>query len=160
MRQRVNRGIIGNIQRINLSNASGINTIIDAQQHVSGSLWPKPGVNATYVVVAGGGGGGGGMLTATASGGLGGGGAGTGSSGTDGYGYQGGDPTAGTVNTGGGGGGQGSGRNNSGASGGSGVVIIAYSGTQIATGGTISTSGGYTLHTYTTSGTFSLIMNN
>jgi hypothetical protein len=35
-------------------------------------------------------------------------------------------------------------------------VIVRYSGTSaIATGGSISVSGGYVYHTYTTSGTFS-----
>jgi hypothetical protein len=58
---------------------------------------------------------------------------------------------AGTVNTGGGGGGAGQGGN--GGSGGSGVVIIRYPGSPQATGGTITTSGGYTYHTFTSSGT-------
>jgi hypothetical protein len=44
------------------------------------------------------------------------------------------------------------------AAGGSGIVIISYLGAQRATGGTITTysSGGftYTVHTFTTSGTF------
>jgi hypothetical protein len=34
-------------------------------------------------------------------------------------------------------------------------VIIRYSGTTTGTGGTIVESGGYTYHTFTTSGTFS-----
>lgn len=38
--------------------------------------------------------------------------------------------------------------------GGSGVVIIRYSGNQRGTGGTITSSGGFTIHTFTTSGTF------
>lgn len=68
--------------------------------------------------------------------------------------------TAGTSNTGGGGGGgsggpQGSsGTPGNGAAGGSGVVIIRYLGVQRATGGTVTSSGGYTYHTFTTSGTF------
>jgi hypothetical protein len=37
--------------------------------------------------------------------------------------------------------------------GGSGVVIVRYLGGQIATGGTITSSGGYTYHTFTSSGT-------
>jgi hypothetical protein len=62
----------------------------------------------------------------------------------------------GTINTGGGGGaaaGNDTAAGN-GASGGSGVVIIRYSGTPIATGGTITQSGGFTFHTFTSSGTF------
>jgi hypothetical protein len=41
-----------------------------------------------------------------------------------------------------------------GGSGGSGIVIISYSGAQKGTGGTITSSGGNTIHTFTTSGTF------
>jgi hypothetical protein len=33
-------------------------------------------------------------------------------------------------------------------------VIVAYLGAQRGTGGTISTSGSYTLHSFTTTGTF------
>ena len=54
--------------------------------------------------------------------------------------------SAGTANSGNGGTGA---RN-----GGSGVVVIAYPSTQKALGGTITTSGGYTIHTFTGSGTF------
>ena len=61
---------------------------------------------------------------------------------------------AGTVNTGGGGGAGAATSNNLGASGGSGVAVIRYLGTPKATGGNITQSGGYTLHSYTTSGTF------
>ena len=64
--------------------------------------------------------------------------------------------TAGGVNTGGGGGG--SGYNNTtpvGGSGGSGIVIIRYYGSsQRATGGTVTITGGYVIHTFTSSGTF------
>jgi hypothetical protein len=42
-----------------------------------------------------------------------------------------------------------------GAAGGSGIVIVKYAGTQRATGGTVTSAGGFTIHTYTTSGTFS-----
>jgi hypothetical protein len=38
--------------------------------------------------------------------------------------------------------------------GGSGVVIIRYEGTQRGTGGTVTSSGGYTIHTFTSSGTY------
>jgi len=95
---------------------------------------------------AGGGGGGtdNGTSVIRASGGSGGGGAG-------------GIPTAvagiaGTANTGGGGGGAGD--NSTGGTGGSGIVIVRYSGSQRGTGGTITSAGGYTYHTFTSSGTF------
>jgi hypothetical protein len=40
----------------------------------------------------------------------------------------------------------------SGQAGGSGIVIIRYLGAPRATGGTVTQSGGYTIHTFTTSG--------
>ena len=55
----------------------------------------------------------------------------------------------GSTNTGGGGGG-----GLSGGNGGSGLVIIRYYGTQRGTGGTVTQYGGYTYHTYTSSGNF------
>jgi hypothetical protein len=54
---------------------------------------------------------------------------------------------AGTANTGGGGGGNV-------RAGGSGVVIVRYAGAQRGTGGTVTSAGGYTYHTFTSSGTF------
>lgn len=59
----------------------------------------------------------------------------------------------GGINTGSGGGGGNGGGGNSGA-GGSGIVIIRYKGPVKATGGTITSVGGYTIHTFTSSGTF------
>jgi len=100
-------------------------------------------------VIYGGGGGGGSVLGGTAgSGGTGGGGNG-GERGVN-------LPTAGTANLGGGGGGAGGADvPEAGAAGGSGVVIHSYpTGSMTATGGTITTSGGNTIHTFTTSGTF------
>jgi hypothetical protein len=41
-----------------------------------------------------------------------------------------------------------------GAAGGSGIVIIRYLGSTQATGGTITSAGGYTYHTFLSSGTF------
>jgi hypothetical protein len=91
------------------------------------------------------GGGGGGAAGGTAgTGGAGGGGNGATTSGNGG---------AGTANTGGGGGG-GTTNGFSGGNGGSGVVVIRYLGAQKGTGGTVTSSGGYTYHTFTTSGTF------
>jgi hypothetical protein len=65
-------------------------------------------------------------------------------------------PTAGAPNTGGGGGGsRGDGSQpRPGAAGGSGIVIVRYPGLPAATGGTITYLNGYTIHTFTTSGTF------
>lgn len=77
---------------------------------------------------------------------------GIGGSGVGGNG-SGGIATSGAPNTGSGGG---SSRNTGGTSGsgGSGVVIIRYYGPQKAAGGTITFAGGYTIHTFTTSGIF------
>ena len=93
------------------------------------------------------GGGGGGVLYSgtTGSGGIGGGGNGCAptlnSSGT-----------GGTANTGGGGGAaNGTG---TGGSGGKGVCVIRYAGGQRGSGGTVTSSGGYTYHTFTKSGTY------
>jgi hypothetical protein len=92
-------------------------------------------ITGTAVTRAGGGGG------AFTGGGSGGGGTGGGGAG------QGGN---GTANTGGGGGGGLGGA----GSGGSGIAIVRYLGSQRATGGTVTSSGGYTIHTFTSSGTF------
>ena len=100
--------------------------------------------SATYY--GGGGGGGSYGTTGPALGGLGGGGRG-------GLAYT---PlaVAGTPNTGGGGGGAGEAQSNPGRSGGSGVVIVRYLGSPSGTGGTITQSGGYTIHTFNSNGTF------
>jgi hypothetical protein len=89
----------------------------------------------------------------------GGGGAGGGSNGTGGLGGGGNSPstggavgTAGGTNTGGGAGGASAYTNTSGA-GGSGILIISYPGTQIMTGGNVTTSNANTIHTFTSSGT-------
>lgn len=98
---------------------------------------------------AGGGGSGAGGPVTSGAGGTGGGGAGQNNA----------VGTAGTANTGGGGGGAGrtGGSDFAGGAGGSGVVVISYTtGTITATGGTITTSGGNTIHTFTTSGTFTV----
>lgn len=63
--------------------------------------------------------------------------------------------TSAAANTGGGG--AGGGGNLAGGAGGSGIVIIRYlTGLYSATGGTITTSGDYTIHTFTSSGTFKI----
>lgn len=78
--------------------------------------------------------------------------------GVGGGGFGGASPTAGAPNTGGGGGGTGySGYGGGGTSavGGSGIVIVRYAGPRKANGGnTITNVGGYTIHTFTSSGTF------
>ena len=96
-------------------------------------------------VTYGGGGGGGGDSRGTSSNVGGTGGGGNGAAGTN--------AANGTANLGGGGGGAGYPSGN-GGNGGSGIVIISYPGAQRATGGTITSSGGYTIHTFTSSGTF------
>jgi hypothetical protein len=94
-----------------------------------------------------GGGGGAGESNVDLNGGLGG--LGGGGRATGAYNPSQGQP--GEANTGGGGGGS---RDQAGAVGGSGVVIVRYPGPQKATGGTITQVGGYTIHTFTSSGTF------
>lgn len=89
-----------------------------------------------------GGGGGGGCNAIVGAAGTGGGGAGSNTS------AAGGD---GAANTGSGGGGGGC--SSGGGAGGSGIVIIKYVGPQIASGGTVATADGYTIHTFTTTGT-------
>ena len=107
-------------------------------------------ISGSSVTYAGGGGGGGYSPGSAASGGSGGGGAG-GASASNG--------TAGTANTGGGGGSGGgtpTGGSTAGGAGGSGIVIISYtSATPRFVGGTLTTSGGNQIHTFTSSGTLS-----
>jgi|APGre2960657404_1045060.scaffolds.fasta_scaffold11966_3 hypothetical protein len=84
---------------------------------------------------------------------------GNGGGGNGGYYDQSGAPLyaqAGTDNRGGGGGGGGNFANGSayGNNGGKGVVILSYPGSQKATGGNVSTSGGKTIHTFNDTGTF------
>jgi hypothetical protein len=107
---------------------------------------------STYA--GGGGGGAGGASTSTAPGGTGGGGTGAATTGNSAANQGDGGNTPGTANTGGGGGGDAASRNAGGKAGGSGVVIIRYAGSQKASGGTVSSSGGFTYHTFTGSGTF------
>ncbi len=105
-------------------------------------------ISGSSVTYAGGGGGGSQTVSAGGAGGTGGGGAGTGGTG-------GAAGTSGTTNLGGGGGG-GAGGLGAGGSGGSGIVIISYaSATPKFVGGTLTTSGGNQIHTFTSSGTLS-----
>jgi len=98
-------------------------------------------ISGSSVTYAGGGGGGG-----QGAGGAGGsGGGGNGASGSS-------AGSNGTANLGGGGGGDGNPGTNGGA-GGSGIVIISYVGAQQFGGGVVTSVGGNTIHTFTTSGT-------
>ena len=106
------------------------------------------GSSVTYAGGGGAAGAGGPSLNYGGAGGTGGGGAG-GRGNSDAGGAIAGTP--GTANRGGGGGG---GTTSNGAAGGSGIVIISYSGNQRGSGGTVTTSGGYTIHTFTSSGTY------
>jgi hypothetical protein len=119
--------------------ASGTNGT--GSQHGPGGSGLSSSISGTATYYAGGGGGGGGSNTG-GSGGPGGGGSGS----------EGGAGANGGANLGGGGGG--SAENTPGGAGGSGIVIIRYLGLQRATGGTITQAGGYTIHTFISSGTF------
>jgi len=100
-------------------------------------------ISGTAVTYAGGGGGA--SFQSAGTGGTGG--AGGGGNGAT----SGGSATAGTANTGGGGGG---GATSGTSTGGSGVVIISYFGAQRGTGGTVTSANGRTIHTFTSSGTY------
>ena len=107
----------------------------------NGGAGTSNSISGSPITYAGGGGGGGSGFGGT--GGSGGGGAGSNTT----------TATSGSANSGGGGGGA---YNSAavGGAGGSGIVIIAYLGSQRGTGGTVTSSGGYTIHTFTTSGTY------
>jgi hypothetical protein len=119
----------------------------------AGGIGVESSITGTATYYAGGGGGSGysgAGATTPGAGGLGGGGSGGALSGN-------GTGISGTAYTGGGGGaGSYIGGSNSGGAGGSGIVIIRYLGTTKATGGTITSNGGYTIHTFTSSGVFQL----
>lgn len=122
-----------------------------------GGIGATSSISGTSTYYAGGGGGGT-YFNGTTGNGPGGTG-GTGGGGPGGK-YSGGTQpgTAGGINTGGGGG-SGAGfdgptQSFPGGAGGSGVIILRYLGPQRASGGAITISGGYTTHTFTSSGTF------
>ena len=140
-----NRGAAGGGGRA--GQVGGDSTTNSSGNGGNGSPFSISGTSTYY----GGGGGGGDYGSANGgTGGLGGGGnvSGGNSSGIPGY--------PGTANTGGGGGGSRSATSDSwnGGNGGSGIVIVRYPGLPAATGGTITYLNGYTIHTFTTSGTF------
>lgn len=123
------------------SSAAGSNAAVATGG--AGGAGTSNSISGNAVTYAGGGGGG--AVTTAGAGGSGGGAAG-------------GTTTVGanaTANTGGGGGGGGNnGVSAAGGNGGSGIVILAYLGAQRGTGGTVTTSGGYTIHTFTSSSTY------
>ena len=141
---------------------------------VSGSNKPNGGPGVLYPTMSqyyfgGGGGGAAYSLSSGGDGGIGGGGGGAvgvtvgGAGLNNGSAGGGGSPNSQTntpggnagANTGGGGGGGSHyNSNNKGGDGGSGIVIIRYKGPQKATGGTVTTVGSETVHTFTSSGTF------
>ena len=107
----------------------------------AGGVGVSSSISGTATFYAGGGGGSS-ETVAGGAGGNGGGGAGATNASTN--------AVSGTASTGGGGGG---GYPNTGGNGGSGVVIISYLGAQQFGGGVVTSSGGYTIHTFNTSGT-------
>lgn len=110
----------------------------------AGGTGTSNSISGSAVTYAGGGGGSSNLGGAGGAGGAGGGGAGSSTAA---------NATAGTANTGGGGGGAAL-SPSIGGNGGSGIVIISYLGSQRGTGGTVTSSGGYTIHTFTSSSTY------
>lgn len=145
-----NAGGAGNASALNGGGGGGAGAVgsaggANAGNGGNGLASSITGVSVTYA----GGGGGGRSAGSLSTGGTGGGGNGGGSS----------TPaTAGTVNTGGGGGGGGgTGAGAVSAAGGAGVVAIRYlTGALTATGGSITTSGSFTIHTFNSTGTFTV----
>jgi hypothetical protein len=124
--------------------ASAVGAAGTSSKAGDGGAGSSSSISGSAVTYAGGGGSGAYNGTTIGSGGAGGG--GNGSNTTTGV--------AGSANTGGGGGGGSYTPNAAGGAGGSGIVIISYAGAQRGTGGTVTSSGGYTIHTFTSSSTF------
>jgi len=120
------------------ASAAGANSVVGSGGNGGNGI--ASSISGASVTYGGGGGGSSGDTGTGGSGGSGGGGGGAPSL------------SAGTANTGGGGGG-GDGSTGAGAAGGSGIVIISYVGAQQFSGGVVTSSGGSTIHTFTTSGT-------
>jgi SPRY domain/Concanavalin A-like lectin/glucanases superfamily len=121
----------------------------------NGGAGTSSSISGTSVTYAGGGGGSGyGPYTPSSTGAGGAGGGGAGASGQNGS-----VATPGTPNTGGGGGAKNTSGSGS-ASGGSGIVIISYAGSQQFNGGLVTTSGGNTIHTFTSTGALTPLTNN
>ena len=108
-------------------------------------------ISGTFTYYAGGGGGGGyGSGPYAGAGGIGGGGNGQ---------IDGTQQVNGEANTGGGGGGSYGNGTAAGGAGGSGIIIVRYPGPQKAIGGTVTSVNGDTIHTFTTSGNFTPLVN-
>ena len=116
----------------------------------NGGVGLQYSISGTATYYAGGGGGGTHNPAVSACSGGNGGGGNAGASGGKNSGSN------GSAGTGGGGGGASTDGSTSykGGNGGSGIVIIKYLGNPQASGGSVTQSGGYTIHTFTTSGTF------
>jgi len=130
--------------------ASAVGATATASASGNGGAGSASSISGASVTYAGGGGGGGytpNSVTAGA-GGAGGGAAGAAASAATG--------ASASANLGGGGGG-GAGNSGLGGSGGSGIVIISYAGAQQFGGGVVTSVGGNTIHTFTTSGTLSTL---
>ncbi len=127
--------------------AGAVGSNASSAQGGAGGIGSTSSISGTSTYYAGGGGGG--VRTGTGgTGGSGGGGNGGAGDGGSNNGFP------GTANTGGGGGGGGgAGAAEIGGAGGSGIVIISYVGVQKFSGGVVTSSGGNTIHTFTTSGT-------
>ena len=124
--------------------ASAVGAAGSSSKAGDGGAGSSSSISGSAVTYAGGGGSGAYNGTTIGTGGAGGGGNGSNTA----------TGVAGTINLGGGGGGGSYTPNGAGGAGGSGVVIISYAGAQRGTGGTITSSGGYTIHTFTSSGTY------
>jgi len=116
----------------------------------NGGVGVASSISGTSTYYAGGGGGGGDSRIGGST-------AGTGGNGGGGNGGRGTTGSAATANTGGGGGGGGQ-SGGDGAAGGSGIVIISYAGAPQFGGGTVTSVGGNTIHTFTSSGYLSPIV--
>jgi hypothetical protein len=125
--------------------AGAAGTPYSGSQNGPGGIGQTSSISGSSTYYAGGGGGGGDGTYTRGVGGSGG--------GANGLSQNGGTASSATSNTGGGGGG-GAAAGGSGGSGGSGIFIISYPSPQKAIGGTVTTSGTQTIHTFTTSGTF------
>ena len=123
------------------ASAVGVDGTANSAPAGNGGAGASSAITGTAVTRAGGGGAGSSVAGSPGVGGAGGGGGGGASA----------VGVGGTANTGGGGGGSGG---QTSGSGGSGIVIIRYLGAQRGTGGTVTSAGGFTIHTFTTSGTF------
>jgi len=120
-----------------------------------GGVGTSSSISGTATFYAGGGGGGAYSSGTAGTGGSGGG--GNGGAGTSNTGN-----TPGTANTGGGAGGTAGDPATAvnGQSGGSGIVIISYAGSQVFNGGLVTSSGGNTIHTFTSTGALTPLTNN